>query len=249
MKISIITICYNSEKEIEKTIKSIISQTYKNIEYIIIDGGSNDDTLNIINKYKQKYNITLISENDNGIYDAMNKGLDMATGKYVNFMNSGDYFYDANTIEYTLPFINNEDIIYGNTKVLYKNFNNIKNYHKPKYIWMGPVNHQSSFIKTSINKKYKYNINNKLVADFEFFLKVYYSGGVIKKIDKTIAIYSNDGISQKMSMQVIKDAHKTVKKYKKGIIIDIYYNLLKIKPFIKKYSSSKILKFLIKRNI
>ncbi len=249
MKISVITICYNSEKEIEKTIKSVVFQNYNNIEYIIVDGGSTDNTLNIINKYKSKFNIKLISEKDNGIYDAMNKGVDMATGEYINFMNSGDYFYSNNTINEIMPFLNNEDIVYGNTKVIYKNFENIKKEPSPDNLWKGRIPHQSAFIKTLINKKYKYNTKNELVADFEFFLKVYYSSGNIKKIDKTISIFSKDGITEKKSMQVIKDAHKTVKKFKKGIKVDIYYNLLKIKPFIKKYAGTRIFKFLITKKL
>ena len=87
MKISVITVSFNSERTIERTIKSVIEQTHKEIEYIIVDGGSTDNTLDIVDKYKENINI-LISEKDNGIYDAMNKGIKLATGEILHFLNS-----------------------------------------------------------------------------------------------------------------------------------------------------------------
>ena len=96
--LTIITIVYNRVKDIEYTLKSITEQTYKNIEYIVIDGNSNDGTLDIIQKYLDKIN-HLVSEKDNGIYDAMNKGLRLATGDYVLFINGGDNLHQKNTIE------------------------------------------------------------------------------------------------------------------------------------------------------
>jgi cellulose synthase/poly-beta-1,6-N-acetylglucosamine synthase-like glycosyltransferase len=96
--ISIITVVYNGEKFLEETIKSVINQTYDNVEYIIIDGGSSDGTIDIIKKYED-YIDYWVSEKDNGIYDAMNKGIDLATGIWINFMNAGDLFFD-NTIEH-----------------------------------------------------------------------------------------------------------------------------------------------------
>ena len=97
MKVSIITVCYNSEKTIEKTIKSVLSQNYKDIEYIIIDGGSTDNTINIVNKYKQKIDI-FKSEKDRGIYDAINKGIKYSTGSVISILHSDDIFCDKLTI-------------------------------------------------------------------------------------------------------------------------------------------------------
>ena len=93
MKISIITVCYNSQKTIEKTIKSVLSQSYKNFEYIIIDGGSTDNTIEIIKKYKKKIDV-FKSKKDKGIYDAINKGIKYSTGSVVSILHSDDIFYD-----------------------------------------------------------------------------------------------------------------------------------------------------------
>ncbi|SVE28349.1 uncharacterized protein METZ01_LOCUS481203, partial [marine metagenome] len=107
-KISIITVVKNNEKTIEKAIKSVIEQSYKNIEYIVIDGKSNDNTIKILEKYKNKINI-LISEKDNSIWDAMNKGLSRASGDIVGFLNSDDYYYPK-AIEIVNNYFSNKDI-------------------------------------------------------------------------------------------------------------------------------------------
>lgn len=239
---SVITVSFNSVATIEKTILSVLNQTYKNIEYIIIDGGSTDGTVDIIRKYNDRISYW-VSEKDNGIYDAMNKGIDVAKGTYLNFMNSDDYFFNKDVTNEIVPFLKNkDDIIYGNVEVRYKDFKIIKKEPDPKYLWMGPVNHQSSFIKNETMNIYKYNIANKIVADYEFFLNVYYKGGKILKIDKTIASFSNDGVSSKNDQQVIIDCYKTLKKFKDNIFIEIYYKILIIKPFIKKILPKHIFK-------
>lgn len=245
MKISVITICYNAEKTIGETIKSVIAQSYKDLEYIIIDGASTDKTLEIIKRYQKIFPIILISEKDQGIYDAMNKGTDLASGDYLNFMNSGDHFFNNSVIAEAVPFLDSKyDIVYGNMEVIYKDFKLIKKEPEPKYLWQGPVNHQSSFIKRETMKKYKYNTANKLVADFEFFLNVYYQGGRLKKIDQTIASYSNDGVTQVNDKQVIEDCYKTIKKFNSNVCIGIYYKLLLIKPTLKKILPRNIFKLL-----
>src|SRR5574344_2512884 len=107
--ITIITVCYNSEKTIERTIKSVVNQTYKNIEYIFIDGASSDKTLDIIKKYMKEYSfIKLISEKDNGIYDAMNKGISLSTGSIIGMINSDDY-YELDAVESIVNNITESD--------------------------------------------------------------------------------------------------------------------------------------------
>jgi len=119
MKISIVTVCKDSELYIEQAIKSVISQTYKNIEYIIIDGDSKDSTKQIVAKYSG-YITHFISEPDNGLYEAMNKGIKLATGEFINFLNSDDYFYDDHVVEDIVNFINEHPdcaMLYGDTHI------------------------------------------------------------------------------------------------------------------------------------
>jgi glycosyltransferase involved in cell wall biosynthesis len=122
IKFSIITVCKNSEKTIEKTIKSVIEQTYKNIEYIIIDGKSTDNTAGIIKKYINKIS-HYINEEDNGIYDAMNKGVNLAKGDYISFLNADDRLFDELSIERVCKQIKNDnskaiDVFYGAVLIL-----------------------------------------------------------------------------------------------------------------------------------
>lgn len=111
---SIITVVYNNVRDIEHTLKSVVSQTYKHVEYIVIDGLSTDGTLDVIEKYRPQISV-ILSEKDNGIYDAMNKGLALATGDYVLFLNSGDELYSKETLASLAEVSEGADIIYGET--------------------------------------------------------------------------------------------------------------------------------------
>lgn len=182
MKISIITVCFNSAKTIEKTFQSVNSQTYENIEYIVVDGASKDDTIDIINKYKfiiSKH----ISEPDKGLYDAMNKGVNMASGDLVGILNSDDIFKDKFVLENVAKFHleNNVDSSLGNIIQFNKSGKIIrkysaKNWHPEKLkIGFMPA-HPSIFFKRDLFEKHgNYQLDFISGADYElvvrFFLK------------------------------------------------------------------------------
>ena len=160
--ISIITVVFNGEKYLEDTIQSVINQTYDNVEYIIVDGGSTDGTLDIIKKYEDKIDYW-VSEKDRGIYDAMNKGIDVASGEWLNFMNGGDEFYDNKIIENIFKNCSYEEeyVIHGKVALMYKN-DLIAYYGNTKII-----PHQGAFFKTNIMKFLKFNTRYKIFADGE----------------------------------------------------------------------------------
>lgn len=182
MKISIITVCYNSTETLEKTILSVASQTYKNIEYIIVDGNSKDNTLGIIRKHENKIS-KWISESDKGLYDAMNKGISMATGDLVGILNSDDTFYSSTIIEEIAAFHcnNSIDASIGNIvqhkekgKIVRTYFSKYWNPEKLKIGFMPP--HPSIFFKKELFDRYgNYDLGFKIGADYElitrFFLK------------------------------------------------------------------------------
>lgn len=201
IKISVVTVCYNSVSSIEDTIKSVINQTYPNIEYIIIDGGSTDRTVDILKKYSDRVTYW-ISEPDKGIYDAMNKGIDIATGDYLNFMNAGDTFFEDKVIEKVVPLFCNYDIISGiaatslRNKLQFKFWKPIKKNFKFKDICAGGlVNHQATFIKRELLNE-KYSLDYGIIADEIFFLnQVVFSDKIYKPVDIIISKYDVSGIS------------------------------------------------------
>lgn len=182
MKISIITPTYNSEKAIARTIESIINQDYKNLEYIIIDGKSTDNTLSIIQEYKKKIPIKLISENDQGVYDAMNKGINLSSGEIISILNSDDLYDNNKILSEAQSAFNKDDktgIVYGDIKYFANKPNHTTRYwktgtYREKKLnngWIIP--HPALFIKKSVYQKYgAFNLNFKIAADYEFILRI-----------------------------------------------------------------------------
>ncbi len=173
--ISIITVVYNGEDTIQRTIDSIKNQSYKNIEYIIVDGLSKDNTVEIIKK-NSEFVTKFISEPDNGLYDAMNKALEMATGDYVWFINSGDEIANSDVLSNVFTNSENADIYYGDTLIVDDNGEEIgkRRLQPPKELtWKDfkkgmVVSHQSIIIKRDITRKY--DLNYRFSADFDWVL-------------------------------------------------------------------------------
>lgn len=201
IKISIITVCLNNKAGLKKTIESVIGQTYTNKEYIIIDGQSTDGSVDLIKSYDTQIDYW-ISEKDQGIYDAMNKGIDKATGEYLLFLNSGDSLHNANILFDIFSVQQTKDIIYGNIELIFKDgegtiFSPTKKINALSFA-MCPIKHQSSFIKKSVFQKYgKYDTSYKIAGDFEGWLRfIYYYNTTYQYIDKCISSFQYyDGLS------------------------------------------------------
>lgn len=184
-KISIVTVTYNCEKCIEDTIKSVLSQNYPNLEYIVIDGQSKDNTLSIIKKYEDRIT-RIVSESDKGIYDAMNKGLNLSTGDWVFFLNAGDNFHADDTLS-KLPFelYSNESKICGIIgNVLLKKRGKIEVWHNKcspffennKRLKNMGFSHQGVFVKTRMAKDVCFDMSFKLCADYKMMYTLYDKG-------------------------------------------------------------------------
>jgi glycosyltransferase involved in cell wall biosynthesis len=190
MKVSIITVVFNGVSTIEDTIKCILGQTYKNIEYIVIDGGSNDGTLEVIEKYKKQISV-VISEKDEGIYDAMNKGIMQSTGEIIGILNADDIYSDQNVVEKIVnrfEEINNLDVSYSNLEyVVRDNVKRVIRFWKscpyyPDFFKHGHVPpHPTLFVHRRIYAKFGlYNSNFKVAADYEFMLRIFTSPQILK---------------------------------------------------------------------
>lgn len=197
-KISIVTISYNCVSEIEKTITSVLSLDYSNVEYIVIDGGSNDGTKEVIERYVDGIDYW-VSEPDGGIYNAMNKGIDVATGEWIIFMNSGDVFHDHEVLSrvFAKQYDSDVKVIYGNVnmvfpngRILKKSFANLKEECK-----VFDICHQGAFTRLNVLKQIHYDESYRIMADLDSFRKIKENGGVFEFVNVVIANFDIMGVS------------------------------------------------------
>lgn len=233
--ITVITVCYNAVNELEKTMLSVLNQTYDNIEYIIIDGASTDGTVDIIKKYADRINYW-VSETDNGVYDAMNKGVKTATGEWINYMNAGDVFIDNSVISnlFQNSIADNYGIVFGNTLFLRKDKQTVVRYGDNPCHKVMPSCHQSIFCRRSFLVKYPFDLKYKTAADYNFFFQLRKIDIDRKYVDIVVSAYDAlDGISSRNEWTTRKDILKienqTVLFYIKSSIL---YVKLVVKCFL-----------------
>ncbi len=207
-KVSIITVCYNSEKTIEQTIKSVLNQTYENIEYIVVDGLSSDDTLKVVKKYKNKINI--ISEPDDGLYHAMNKGIMKSSGEIIGIINSDDW-YEKNAVELAVRYLSDDncELVHGRYKKVYDNgiMQEMKCGKLEDLQYKMSILHPTVFVKKVIYEKYGiFNQRFKIAADYDLILRFYEAGVKMVEIPENISYFRMSGISNKNFIMTIKEA-------------------------------------------
>ena len=196
--ITVITVVYNDVNGLKKTIESVINQSYHLIEYLIIDGGSTDGTIETIKNYDKNISKWL-SEPDKGIYDAMNKGIDMATGDWVIFMNAGDWFYNNDVIGNIFKKLHKDtQLIYGNHEVVYDTYIKVKKAKPESELWKGMIcSHQSLFVKAELLKENKFNyLSYSIVADYHFMFNSWISNLKFQYVNTRVACYQSGGISE-----------------------------------------------------
>ncbi|PCI99608.1 MAG: glycosyl transferase [Flavobacteriales bacterium] len=249
LKVSIITVCYNSSETIEATIKSVVSQTHNNIEYIIVDGKSTDNTLEIIENYKNNIS-KIISEKDNGLYDAINKGIELATGEIIAILNSDDLYEDNNVIENIVDLFEKEkleacyaDLVYVDRIDTEKVTRTWKSgsYKDGMFFngWMPP--HPTFFVKKEIYNKYgSFNLELKSAADYEIMLRFIHKHKIkLGYLPRVIVRMRIGGVSNISLINRIKANREDKKAWSINGIKPMPYTLIfkplsKIGQFLKK---------------
>lgn len=241
--ISIITVTYNASELLEKTILSVLEQSYNNIEYVIIDGGSTDKTVECIRKYQDQL-AYWESKPDRGIYHAMNKGVAKATGAWICFLNAGDVFDDKFVLEKmvaAIPADKSAKILYGDVITIGKDG------ERNEKIASAPCNkhrmyfcHQSAFVLTDLLRAFPFDENYKMSADLKFFKESYYRGDGFVHMPFPVAIYDKSGISNTNraagileNIDVIREVDRGIMKFK--FLLKLYFTLsvLRIRNRIK----------------
>jgi glycosyltransferase len=247
MKISIITVCLNTAETIEDTMKSVLSQEYEDVEHIVVDGGSTDGTLDTVNRYAE-HTARIVSEPDKGIYDAMNKGIRLATGQIIGFLNSGDVYMDENVIgriEQALE-TNNADCCYGDLEYVAENnpSNTIRRWKSQPYRdglfkkgWHPP--HPTFFVKRAVLQRYGvFDLRYEIGSDYELMLRLLKKHGITWcYIPAVLVKMRTGGRSNKSVRQIVKANIECYKAWKR--------NNLSVSPFIMvRKPLSKVVQYL-----
>ena len=201
--ISVITVVFNRKDDLELTLKNILSQNFHSFELIVIDGGSTDGTLDVLNKYSEHISFW-VSEPDKGIYNAMNKGIKASKGEWINFMNAGDEYASDHIFNNILTSSQDCEILVGDTCIDYGNFTRILHSGDLNNLWQGAqFIHQSVFIKKTFQVKNLYNTTNQISADFEFFYRSFKSNARFVFIPSIVSIFRAHGISDQKRVSAV----------------------------------------------
>ena len=210
--LSVITVCYNAEGEIRQTVESVLEQTYVDYEYILVDGKSTDNTVGILESYRKDFErkgipYRIFSEKDNGIYNAMNNGLQLSDGRWIIYMNAGDTFCDKNVLSQAFDRnLQGIDVLYGDT--IYKDgaYYRMQKCRPLEEIvkWM-PFCHQSVFVRTDVMMQHSFDERYEIVADYNLFLKLYLEKNTFSYVNIPIAIFESNGISEKKRDQAVEE--------------------------------------------
>lgn len=251
MNISIITVNYNNLSGLRKTLESVISQSRKDYEWIVIDGGSTDGSKELLEEYSDKIDYW-VSEKDHGIYEAMNKGIKVAKGDYLQFLNSGDTLADSDIIKRFCERASTEDVVYGNAIIVDGNDHEVKRFHAPdfvkfSYFFGHALNHQATFFSKRCFKDYHYNEENRIASDIELYMYLMYNHYTFQKWNEYVVRFDNSGLSSRKAKDEFAGIVDRV--LAKGIKAD-YQELIQFRDvdlaiMIKKIiNSSRILRYM-----
>ena len=232
-KFSIITVTYNAESVLEDTIQSVITQTYKEVEYIIVDGNSTDQTMNIVDRYKEHIH-TIVSEADNGLYDAMNKGIALATGDYLCFLNAGDELHEDDTLQLIVHSLSGmeklPDVIYGETAIVDHegHFLRMRRLSAPEQLtWKSfqkgmLVCHQAFFARR--DRAVLYDTRYRFSADFDWCIRIMKQSRILHNTHLTLIDYLNEGMTTRNHRASLKERFYIMCKHY-GYVHTVFFHL------------------------
>ena len=242
-KFSVITVCYNAQATIEDTIQSVIAQAYHHVEYIIVDGASKDRTLSIINRYRDRI-ATVVSEPDKGLYDAMNKGLRLATGDYVCFLNAGDSFHEDDTLQqmvHTLRELTElPDVLYGETELVDAegHFVRMRRLQAPEHLtWRSfrhgmLVCHQAFFAKRTLAEPY--DLSYRFSADFDWCIRIMKKSKVLHNTHLTLIDYLEEGMTTRNHKASLHERFRIMTKHYGWLSTVAHHAWFVVRAVIKK---------------
>ena len=242
-KFSIITVTYNAEKVLEDTIQSVVFQTYRNVEYIIVDGGSTDNTLDVVHKYQERIS-KVISDPDKGLYDAMNKGIRMATGDYLCFLNAGDELHENETLQkivFTLKGKELPDVIYGETAIVDEegHFLHMRRLSTPEHLhWKSfkegmLVCHQAFFARRELALANPYDLRYRFSADFDWCIRIMKQSKNLHNTHLTLIDYLNEGMTTQNHKASLKERFRIMTKHYGWISTILHHGWFVIRLFYK----------------
>ena len=219
-ELSIITVCYNAEASIRKTLQSVLEQTYANFEYIIKDGGSTDGTCHLVEEYiplfsKRGITCKLVCCEDEGIYDAMNQALEYTAGNWVNFLNADDCYYDSETLQafFCSLAVSPGDVLCGDA---------VEEEYGRRFLFAAAPEeieqhhafcHQAAFIRMDWMKRYGYDTSFRIAGDYDFFLHAYHDGARFERLDRKIVIFGKEGVSTNHVLWIKEETLRVRRRY------------------------------------
>lgn len=242
-KFSIITVTYNAGKVLEDTIQSVVFQTYRNVEYIIVDGGSKDNTLEVVNKYRDRISV-VVSEPDHGLYDAMNKGIRLATGDYLCFLNAGDELHENETLQKMVQTLKGRvlpDVIYGETAIVDEegHFLHMRRLSAPEQLhWKSfkqgmLVCHQAFFARRALAVDCLYDLKYRFSADFDWCIRIMKQSDCLHNTHLTLVDYLNEGMTTRNHKASLKERFRIMAKHYGWMSTILHHGWFVIRLFYK----------------
>lgn len=224
-KVSVVTITLNNRDALRLTMASVLSQTYPDLEYIVVDGQSTDGSVALIEAHGDQVD-RWVSEPDHGIYDALNKGIALSDGEWIIFMNAGDTFFEANTLRkiFDHTIARQSVFLYGHHHTRYQNYVIAKTAGSLQNFWKGPpFSHQATLVRRDFQQAHPYNVDNRIAADFELLFCAFQNGRPFQAIDVPIAIVSAGGLSDLERLKSTWAHYRIVRAFDRSARVHVHY--------------------------